>query len=149
MKSKIYLLTLLVSVGLIAADEPASTAPSNPPAKADNPPAKPGKKKDKGPKAPDGVSDADWKSLLEARKAAATDPAVVAAQAELDTAKKGTDEKAIADAQSKLAEAQKAAVIKAHPELADAANKAAEADKKRAGKSKSHDAGAGKPSNKQ
>ena len=87
MKSKIYLLTLLVSVGLIAADEPASTAPSNPPAKADNPPAKPGKKKDKGPKIPDGVSEADWKSLLEARKAAATDPAVVAAQAELDTAK--------------------------------------------------------------
>jgi hypothetical protein len=52
MKSKIYLLTLLVSVGLIAADEPASSASSNPPAKGDAAPgAKPGKKKDKGPKA--------------------------------------------------------------------------------------------------
>jgi 2-oxo-4-hydroxy-4-carboxy--5-ureidoimidazoline (OHCU) decarboxylase len=107
------------------------------------------RKRTKVLKLPDGVSDADWKNLLEARKAAATDPAVVAAQAELDTAKKGTDEKAIAEAQSKLAEAQKAAVVKAHPELADAANKAAEADKKHAGKSKGHDAGAGKPTNKQ
>jgi len=135
MKSKILLLALLTSVGLMAAD-----APANPPG---NPPPKGEKKKHKDPKAPEGVSEADWQKLLEARKASASDPAVAAAQAALDTAKAGTDEKAIAQAQCNLAEAQKAAVTKANPGLADAADKAAKADKERAGKNKGAGAGAG------
>jgi len=139
MKSKILLLALLTSVGLMAAD-----APANPPG---NPPAKGEKKKHKEPKAPEGVSEADWQKLLEARKATASDPAVVAAQAALDAAKAGTDEKAIDEAQGKLAEAQKAAVVKANPGLADVADKAAKADKERAGSGKNKNAGsgAGKP----
>ena len=139
MKSKILLLALLVSVGALYANE----APANPPG---NPPAK-GEKKKKAPKIPEGISEADWKKLLEARKASASDPAVAAAQAALDTAKAGTDDKAIAEAQGKLAEAQKAAVTKADPSLADAANKAAEYDKKRAasGKNKNQDSGSAKP----
>ncbi|MEI6284711.1 MAG: hypothetical protein WCP40_06390, partial [Opitutae bacterium] len=94
-------------------------------------------------KAPEGVSEADWQKLLEARKATASDPAVVAAQAALDAAKAGTDEKAIDEAQGKLAEAQKAAVVKANPGLADAADKAAKADKERAGAGKNKNAGSG------
>ena len=136
MKSKILLLALLVSVGVLSANEPPANPPGNPPAKGE-------KKKHKEPKAPEGVSEADWQKLLEARKATASDPAVAAAQAALDTAKAGTDEKAIAQAQCNLAEAQKAAVVKADPTLADAADKAAKADKERAGKTKSHDAGSG------
>jgi hypothetical protein len=135
MKSKILLLALLTSVGLMAAD-----APANPPG---NPPPKAEKKKHKDPKAPDGVSEADWQKLLEARKATASDPAVVAAQAALDTAKAGTDEKAISEAQCNLAEAQKAAVVKANPGLADVADKAAKADKERAGSGKNKNAGSG------
>lgn len=136
MKSKILLLALLVSVGALYANE----APANPPG---NPPPKGEKKKHKAPKAPEGVSDEDWKKLLEARKACASDPAVAAAQAALDAAKAGTDDKAIAEAQGNLAEAQKAAVTKANPGLADAANKAAEYDKKRAGSGKNKGAGSG------
>ena len=136
MKSKILLLALLVSVGSLYANQPPENPPGNPPPKGE-------KKKHKEPKAPEGVSDEDWKKLLEARKASASDPAVAAAQAALDTAKAGTDEKAIAQAQCNLAEAQKAAVTKANPGLADAADKAAKADKERAGSGKSKSAGSG------
>jgi hypothetical protein len=136
MKSKILLLALLVSVGVLSANEPPANPPGNPPAKGE-------KKKHKEPKAPEGVSEADWQKLLEARKATASDPAVVAAQAALDAAKAGTDEKAIDEAQGKLAEAQKAAVVKANPGLADVADKAAKADKERAGSGKNKNAGAG------
>jgi hypothetical protein len=136
MKSKILLLALLVSVGVLSANEPPANPPGNPPAKGE-------KKKHKSPKAPEGVSDEDWKKLLEARKASASDPAVAAAQAALDTAKAGTDDKAISEAQCNLAEAQKAAVTKANPSLADAADKAAKADKERAGSGKNKSAGSG------
>ena len=135
MKSKILLLALLVSVGSLYANQPPENPPGNPPAK--------GEKKKKAPKIPEGISEADWKKLLEARKACASDPAVAAAQAALDAAKAGTDDKAIAEAQGNLAEAQKAAVTKANPGLADAANKAAEHDKKRAGSGKNKGAGSG------
>jgi len=140
MKSKILLLALLVSVGVLSANEPPANPPGNPPAKGE-------KKKHKSPKAPEGVSDEDWKKLLEARKASASDPAVASAQAALDAAKAGTDDKAISEAQCNLAEAQKAAVTKANPSLADAADKAAKADKERAGSGKNKNAGsgAGKP----
>ena len=136
MKSKTLLLALLVSVGALYANE----APVNPPG---NPPPKGEKKKHKEPKAPEGVSEADWQKLLEARKATASDSAVAAAQAALDTAKAGTDEKAIAQAQCNLAEAQKAAVTKANPSLADVADKAAKADKERAGSGKNKSSGSG------
>ena len=136
MKSKILLLALLVSVGSLYANQPPENPPGNPPPKGE-------KKKHKAPKAPEGVSEAEWKQLLEARKASASDPAVAAAQAALDTAKAGTDEKAIAQAQCNLAEAQKAAVTKANPSLADAADKAAKADKERAGSGKNKSGGSG------
>ncbi len=137
MKSKYLLLTLLASAGLIAADAPAPDAAGGQGGpKADAPagaPTKGGDKKQKGPqKAPAGVSDADWQKLLDARKATASDPAVQAAQTAVDAAKTSGDAKALTEAQGKLAEAQKAAVIKADPTLSDAAGKAAEADKKRA-----------------
>jgi len=135
-KSKILLLALLVSVGSLYANEPPANPPGNPPPKGE-------KKKHKAPKIPEGISEADWKKLLEARKASASDPAVAAAQAALDAAKAGTDDKAIAEAQGNLAEAQKAAVTKANPGLADAANKAAEHDKKRAGSGKNKGTGSG------
>jgi hypothetical protein len=136
MKSKILLLALLVSVGALYANQPPENPPGNPPPKGE-------KKKHKAPKAPEGVSEAEWKQLLEARKASASDPAVAAAQAALDTAKAGTDEKAISEAQCNLAEAQKTAVTKANPGLADAADKAAKADKERAGSGKNKNAGSG------
>ena len=141
MKSKILLLALLVSVGVLSANQPPENPPGNPPPKGE-------KKKHKEPKAPEGVSDEDWKKLLEARKASASDPAVAAAQAALDTAKAGTDDKAISEAQCNLAEAQKAAVTKANPGLADAADKAAKADKERAGSGKNKSAGSGSGSGK-
>ena len=162
MKSKYLLLTLLASAGLIAADStPPADAPAggpgSPPAKGENPPAKGEKPDKKGGKAktpPEGVSEADFKKLLDARKASANDPAVKAAQTTYDNAKKAdssasTEEtkKALNEAKTALAEAQKAAVVKADPTLTDVANKVAEADKAKGGskkKDKSHD-GAAKP----
>ena len=160
MKSKYLLLTLLASAGLIAADSTPPTdapagGPGSPPAKGENPPAKGEKPDKKGgkAKAPEGVSEADFKKLLDARKAAASDPAVKDAQTAYDNAKKAdssasTDEtkKALNEAKAALAEAQKAAVVKADPSLADVAGKVAEAEKKAGGKKgKPHDAGSAKP----
>ncbi len=146
MKSKYLLLTLLASAGLIAADAPSTDGtaggPGSPPAKGE----KGGKKKP----LPEGVTEADMKKLQDARKAASSDPAVKAAQTAYDNAKKAdsaasTEEtkKALNDAKGALAEAQKAAVIKADPSLTDLANKVAEADKAKGSskkdKKKDHD----------
>ena len=160
MKSKYLLLTLLASAGLIAADAPAPDAPGGQgaPAKTDGAPTG-GPKGEKGGKKkslPEGVTEADMKKLQDARKAASNDPTVKAAQTAYDNAKKAdsaasTEEtkKALTEAKGALAEAQKAAVIKADPSLTDLSNKVAEADKAKGSskkdKKKDHDAGSAKP----
>ena len=152
MKSKYLLLTLLASAGLIAADAPAPDAPAGQGApKADAPAGAPKGDKKRAPKPPDGVSEADFKKIMDLRKQAKTDPTVSAAQAAYEAAKKADDaastddtKKALTDARSALAESQKAFVVKSDPTLADAAGKVAEADKKRSGKGgPKHDGGQG------
>ena len=100
------LLALLATAGLIAADAP------KPEGKPDAP--KKGDAKNKGPTKPESVSDADWKKFQDANKAAQSDAAVVAAKAKAKDAKSEDEKK---EAGKAVAEATKAAVLKADASL--------------------------------
>jgi hypothetical protein len=95
MKIKLaFLLALISSAGLIAADAPADAPKGD---------AKKGDKGKKGPQKPESVDEATWKKFLDASKAAQKDEAVV-------KAKEAKDEKAVR-------EATKAAILKADASL--------------------------------
>ena len=100
------LLALLATAGLIAADAP------KPEGKPDAP--KKGDAKNKGPTKPESVSDADWKKFQDANKAAQSDAAVSAAKAKAKDAKSEDEKK---EAGKAVAEATKAAVLKADASL--------------------------------
>jgi hypothetical protein len=122
MKLKLaFLLALISSVGLIAADAPKPDAP-----KGDEPAKKAeGKKGDKGgkkqgPQKPESVDEATWKKFQEANKAAQTDAAVVAAKANVKPVAKDAseeDKKAAQAANKAVMEATKAAILKADASL--------------------------------
>jgi hypothetical protein len=108
MKIKLaFLLALISSAGLIAADAPAG-APKGDAKKGD----KGGKKQ--GPQKPESVDEATWKKFMEASKAAQNDDAVKAAKAKAADAKTEEEKKAAAKA---VMEATKAAVLKADASL--------------------------------
>ena len=116
MKLKLaFLLALISSAGLIAADAPKPDAP-----KGDEP----GKKAEKGkgdkggkkqaPQKPESVDEATWKKFGEAQKAAQKDEAVIAAKAKAADAKTPEEKQAAGKA---VMEATKAAVLKADASL--------------------------------
>ena len=108
MKIKLaFLLALISSAGLIAADAPAG-APKGDAKKGD----KGGKKQ--GPQKPESVDEATWKKFMEASKAAQNDDAVKAAKAKAADAKTDEEKKAAGKA---VMEATKAAVLKADASL--------------------------------
>ena len=108
MKIKLaFLLALISSAGLIAADAPAD-APKGDAKKGD----KGGKKQ--APQKPESVDEATWKKFMEASKAAQNDDAVKAAKAKAADAKTEEEKKAAAKA---VMEATKAAVLKADSSL--------------------------------
>ena len=108
MKIKLaFLLALISSAGLIAADAPAG-APKGDAKKGD----KGGKKQ--GPQKPESVDEATWKKFMEASKAAQNDDAVKAAKAKAADAKTEEEKKAAGKA---VMEATKAAVLKADASL--------------------------------
>ena len=108
MKIKLaFLLALISSAGLIAADAPAG-APKGDAKKGD----KGGKKQ--GPQKPESVDEATWKKFGDAQKAAQKDAAVIAAKAEAADAKTEEEKKAAGKA---VMEATKAAVLKADVSL--------------------------------
>ena len=116
MKLKLaFLLALISSAGLIAADAPKPDAP-----KGDEP----GKKAEKGkgdkggkkqaPQKPESVDEATWKKFGEAQKAAQKDEAVIAAKAKAADAKTPEEKQAAGKA---VVEATKAAILKADASL--------------------------------
>ena len=108
MKIKLaFLLALISSAGLIAADAPAG-APKGDAKKGD----KGGKKQ--GPQKPESVDEATWKKFGEAQKAAQKDEAVIAAKAKAADAKTPEEKQAAGKA---VMEATKAAVLKADASL--------------------------------
>ena len=108
MKIKLaFLLALISSAGLIAADAPAG-APKGDAKKGD----KGGKKQ--GPQKPESVDEATWKKFVEASKAAQNDDAVKAAKAKAADAKTPEEKQAAGKA---VMEATKAAVLKADASL--------------------------------
>ena len=108
MKIKLaFLLALISSAGLIAADAPAG-APKGDAKKGD----KGGKKQ--GPQKPESVDEATWKKFQEATKAAQNDDAVKAAKAKAADAKTPEEKQAAGRA---VMEATKAAVLKADASL--------------------------------
>ena len=108
MKIKLaFLLALISSAGLIAADAPAG-APKGDATKGDT-----GGKK-QGPQKPESVDDATWKKFMEASKAAQNDDAVKAAKAKAADAKTPEEKQAAGKA---VMEATKAAVLKADASL--------------------------------
>ena len=108
MKIKLaFLLALISSAGLIAADAPAG-APKGDAKKGD----KGGKKQ--GPQKPESVDEATWKKFMEASKAAQNDDAVKAAKAKAADAKTPEEKQAAGKA---VMEATKAAVLKADASL--------------------------------
>jgi hypothetical protein len=114
MKIKLaFLLALISSAGLIAADAPADAPKGD---------AKKGEKGKKGaPQKPESVDEATWKKFLDASKAAQKDEAVV-------KAKEAKDEKAVR-------EATKAAILKADASL-ESVFKALEEGRAKGGKKK-------------
>jgi hypothetical protein len=109
MKLKLaFLLALISSAGLIAADAPAGAPKGDAPKKGD----KGGKKQ--GPQRPESVDEATWKKFGEASKAAQNDDAVKAAKAKAADAKTEEEKKAAGKA---VMEATKAAVLKADASL--------------------------------
>jgi len=130
------LLALITTAGLIAADAPAA-------GEAKKPDAPKGEGKGKGGFQIPGVSPEDMKKLMEARKAAMEDPEIKkladaaaaarakGAEAKDEDAKKAAREEG-AKAYKALNEAVNAAIVKAHPELAEVAKKAQEAMANRA-----------------
>ena len=108
MKIKLaFLLALISSAGLIAADAPAG-APKGDAKKGD----KGGKKQ--GPQKPESVDEATWKKFKDATKAAQKDEAVIAAKAKAADAKTPEEKQAAGKA---VMEATKAAVLKADASL--------------------------------
>ena len=108
MKIKLaFLLALISSAGLIAADAPAG-APKGDAKKGD----KGGKKQ--GPQKPESVDEATWKKFQDATKAAQNDEAVIAAKAKAADAKTPEEKQAAGKA---VMEATKAAVLKADASL--------------------------------
>ena len=108
MKIKLaFLLALISSAGLIAADAPAG-APKGDAKKGD----KGGKKQ--GPQKPESVDEATWKKFQDATKAAQNDDAVKAAKAKAADAKTPEEKQAAGKA---VMEATKAAVLKADASL--------------------------------
>ena len=143
MKLKLaFLLALISSAGLIAADAPKPDAP-----KGDNPPAKKGEGKgDKGgkkqgPQKPESVDEATWKKFLDAQKAAQNDDAVKAAKAKAADAKTEEEKR---EAFKGVMEATKAAVLKADASLESVFKALEEARAKGKGKGKG-DKGGKKP----
>ncbi len=108
MKLKLaFLLALISSAGLIAADAPAG-APKGDAKKGDK------GKKGTAPQMPESVDEATWKKFLDASKAAQSDDAVKAAKATAADAKTEEEKKAAGKA---VMEATKAAVLKADASL--------------------------------
>ena len=108
MKIKLaFLLALISSAGLIAADAPAG-APKGDAKKGD----KGGKKQ--GPQKPESVDEATWKKFQDATKAAQNDDAVKAAKAKAADAKTPEEKQAAGKA---VMEATKAAILKADASL--------------------------------
>ena len=104
MKLKLaFLLALISSAGLIAADAPADAPKGD---------AKKGEKGKKGAlQKPESVDEATWKKFLDASKAASNDAAVKSAE------EKAKADPKDADARKALMEARKAAVLKADASL--------------------------------
>jgi len=139
MKLKLaFLLALISSAGLIAADAPKPEAPKGdePAKKAEGKGDKGGKKQ--GPQKPESVDEATWKKFLDANKAAGEDAAVKAAEAKAKADPKD------ADARKAVMEARKAAVLKADASLESVYKALEEARAKGKGKGKGDKKGEGK-----
>jgi hypothetical protein len=136
MKLKLaFLLALISSAGLIAADAPKPDAPKGdePAKKAEGKGDKKGGKK--GPQKPESVDEATWKKFLDANKAASEDAAVKAAEEKAKAEKSPDNFKAVQ-------EARKAAVLKADASLESVFKALEEARAK--GKGKGEKKGEGK-----
>jgi len=122
MKIKLaLLLALITSAGLLAQDAPKPDAPKgDAPKKGEGKGDKGGKKQ--APQRPEGIDEATWKKFGEAQKAAQKDEAVIAAKAKADEAKPEDKQVAV----RAVAEAVKAAILKADASL-EAVFKALEA----------------------
>ncbi len=108
MKLKLaFLLALISSAGLIAADAPADAPKGDAPKKAEGK----GEKGKKGPQKPESVDEATWKKFLDANKAASEDAGVKAAE------EKAKADPKDADLRKAVMEARKAAVLKADASL--------------------------------
>lgn len=113
MKLKLaFLLALISSAGLIAADAPADAPKGDAPKKGEGKGDKGGKKQ--APQKPESVDEATWKKFGEAQKAAQKDEAVIAAKAKAADAKTPEEKQAAGKA---VMEATKAAVLKADASL--------------------------------
>jgi hypothetical protein len=111
MKLKLaFLLALISSAGLIAADAPADAPKGDAPKKAEGKGEK-GEGKKRGPQKPESVDEATWKKFLDANKAASEDAAVKAAE------EKAKADPKDADLRKAVMEARKAAVLKADASL--------------------------------
>lgn len=139
MKLKLaFLLALISSAGLIAADAPKPDAPKPDAPKGDAPKGE-GKKGKKGaPQKPESVDEATWKKFLDANKAASEDAAVKAAE------EKAKADPKDADARKAVMEARKAAVLKADASLESVFKALEEARAKGKGKGKGEGKGEGK-----
>ena len=110
MKLKLaFLLALISSAGLIAADAPKPDAPKGDAPKGEGKGEKKGKKG--APQKPESVDEATWKKFQDAQKAASEDAAVKAAD------EKAKADPKDADARKAAMEARKAAVLKADASL--------------------------------
>ena len=142
MKLKLaFLLALISSAGLIAADAPAD-APKGDAPKGDAPKKGEGKKAEgkkgdkKGPQKPESVDEATWKKFLDAQKAAAEDAAVKDADAKMKALGKDAAEEDKKAAGNALREARKAAILKADASLESVFKALEEAAPKGKGKGK-------------
>jgi len=132
MKLKLaFLLALISSAGLIAADAPADAPKGDAPKKGEGKGDKGGKKQ--GPQKPESVDEATWKKFQEASKAAQNDDAVKAAKAKAAEAKTDEEKKAAGKA---VMEATKAAILKADASLESVFKAIEEARAKGKGKGK-------------
>ncbi|NBX34064.1 hypothetical protein EBR16_01665 [bacterium] len=148
------LLALITTAGLIAADAPAGGEGKKPEA-----PKGKGEGKGKGGFQIPGVSAEDMQKYGDARKAAMEDAEIKklaeaaaaarakGAEAKDEDAKKAAREEGM-KAYKALNDAVNAAIVKAHPELADVVKKAQEAMANRGGKGGKGGEGKGKPEGK-
>ena len=140
MKLKLaFLLALISSAGLIAADAPADAPKGDAPKKGEGKGDKGGKKQ--GPQKPESVDEATWKKFQEASKAAQGDDAVKAAKAKAAEAKTPEEKQAAGKA---VMEATKAAILKADASLESVFKALDEARAKGKGKGKGDKGGKGK-----